>query len=379
MRPSLLTRSPAALAPLRPTPTHPKSTPRRATLPPRAAAPDTSPSPSSTTSSPPSDAGRAIYAPPSFDVLVADAAVALGGALATGATRLEVEFPALPGDKDGYSGSSDQYIDNNIQFAVAAARRLIADERVPHVQRVRVLVPDPIEARRATARFEAALTASPGVTLGHLKESGVSGLDALAQLFGGGRRRDRAEALPPADAYIAVNLSTVELVDAEQYSDALEAQAEAAGVDKAKAPAFIFWNCELDTLRADLGLFGFPPKDVQYRFLARFLPAFYIRPRDYAASIATPPYIVSYSGALFREYPGPWQVMVKKGAGEYACVAEDRLRYTLGEAKLEMAAAVGLGEAVGGDNAGARAARGVRTSTWWEDDFDLEGSHDWRK
>jgi hypothetical protein len=307
---------------------------------------------------------------------VADAAAAVGAALADGKTRLEVEFPALPGDKEGYTGSSDQYIDNNIQFALSAGRRLIAGGSA---RRVRILVPDPIEARRAAGLFAAALDAADGVSLGSLKEAGVTGLDAVASLIGGGRKRDRAAPLPEADVYIAVNLSTVELVDAEQYATTLEETGGGAGGGQQPPPAFIFWNCELDTLRADLGLFGFPPKTVQHAFLARFLPAFYIRPRDYAASIPAPPYIVNYSGALFREYPGPWQVMVKQTTGEYACVAEDRLRYTLGEAKLEMAAAVGLADAVGGDGVGARAARGVRTSTWWEDDFEVEASHDWRK
>jgi hypothetical protein len=35
---------------------------------------------------------------------------------------------------------------------------------------------------------------------------------------------------------------------------------------------------------------------------------FFLRARDYSKSVAVAPFIINYSGALFREYPGPWQV-----------------------------------------------------------------------
>ncbi len=56
---------------------------------------------SSPSSSRRSRAGRATYAPATFDELVDDASTALLAALDDGLTRIEVEFPALPGDKDG--------------------------------------------------------------------------------------------------------------------------------------------------------------------------------------------------------------------------------------------------------------------------------------
>ena len=31
-----------------------------------------------------------------------------------------------------------------------------------------------------------------------------------------------------------------------------------------------------------VGLLGFPPKELQYRFLSQFTPVFYIRQRDYS-------------------------------------------------------------------------------------------------
>ncbi len=43
------------------------------------------------------------------------------------------------------------------------------------------------------------------------------------------------------------------------------------------------------------------------------------------------PFLINYSGALFREYPGPWQVMLRQDSGQYACVAERPERYRLGQ------------------------------------------------
>jgi len=44
------------------------------------------------------------------------------------------------------------------------------------------------------------------------------------------------------------------------------------------------------------------------QFLCQFRPVFFIRLRDYSKSVNVAPFIVNYSGALFREFPGPWQV-----------------------------------------------------------------------
>ncbi len=52
--------------------------------------------------------GRQTYRPASFQVLVQDATNAVKAAVADGLTRLEVEFPALPGNIDGESMPSAQ-------------------------------------------------------------------------------------------------------------------------------------------------------------------------------------------------------------------------------------------------------------------------------
>ncbi len=134
-------------------------------------------------------------------------------------------------------------------------------------------------------------------------------------------------------------------------------------------------NLKLDTLRGDLGLPAFPPKDLQYRFLSQVLPVYYLRVRSYSKSITKPPFIVNYQGALFRAWPGSWQSMLDVGQGRYKRVASAKVRPGLGEFKVQLGEAMNLGDE-GRMNTFFR--QGYKTSTWWEDATELEEHSTWR-
>lgn len=307
--------------------------------------------------------GRETYRPQSFKELLGDAVEAIEHALEDGVNRMEVDFPTLSGDS--YKVGSDDYIDANIQLAISAATEMIEKKGI----KVHLIVPDKGEYRRSFKMFKNAFEQTEGLTMGNLRESRKGAAEGL---FGYLTRQDTAKIVPPgesakqADLFIAVNASTVELTDIEKYIQ------ETVG-----EKPLIIWNMELDTLRSDLGLFGFPSKDVQHRFLCQFKPIFYIRQREYAKTLPQPPYTIGYSGALFREYPGPWQVMFKQQNGVYACVAERKERYGLGEFKEELMEQLGLNTEEKG-SALEFLRKGYKNSTWWEDDKDKEQSNAWR-
>ena len=97
---------------------------------------------------------------------------------------------------------------------------------------------------RHKRRFRGALELTDGLSMGYLKES-RRGVLSFMGLF---RAADAEGTIPPAEAaaradiFLAVNASSVELVDVERYCG------EYVG-----ARPLVLWNIELDTLRSDLG------------------------------------------------------------------------------------------------------------------------------
>lgn len=134
----------------------------------------------------------------------------------------------------------------------------------------------------------------------------------------------------------------------------------------------VLFNLRLDVLRGDLGLPLFPGRDLHHRFLSRVRPAFYMKNRSFATSLRKPPFLVNYSGILFRQYPGPFQSILNTGSNKNKVVKTSPTRPTNVDFKDALTEALQIKGVNKGD---------LRTGgnlVWWEKDIDKDKSPNWR-
>ena len=308
--------------------------------------------------------------PDSFKSLLADAATSAEAAILDGSKLIEVEFPPLPVSKlDDSSVSAYDILAANLQFVVEFAKQLTPDSETGQPRQVALTLPDAAELRRAR-KFYGDDTPWPGLCL-HSLNGGDSGdlpgaFNPMAA-FGSIFKQGSGEVTPAewASMYIVVGASCQELPTIAALAD----------LDPTKP--IICFNLKLDTLRGDLGLPAFPGRSVHHEFLCKIKPVYYLRPRSYSLSLSVPPFLISYSGVLFRRYPEEYQTLLDRGRSSYRRVNVQKERPNLGTFKTQLTAALKLDDEKAAASAISQA--GYKQSTWWEDDKDgKDVSRDWR-
>lgn len=290
--------------------------------------------------------------PSTFFQAIQQAATAVQEALDAGETLVEVEFPPLPAAQlESSAVGAYDVLDANIRLAVDFAK--ILSER----DNVAIQFPDFEEKDRAVELNGESDTPAPGVRFGMLKAYSGNLLERLMA-----PRKEEVAIQKDDDILVVIGASAQELPDVE----ALVAQAKELG-----KPVILF-NLKLDSARGDLGLPAFPRKALHYRFLSTILPVYYLRTRSYTRSLKKPPYTVNYSGALYRVYPGPYQVLLDTSSGRYERLATRETRPALGEVRDTLTEGLDI-------DVPFKQFLGVST-TWWEaeDGLSKQSSDKWR-
>ncbi|KAJ1639335.1 hypothetical protein T492DRAFT_565669, partial [Pavlovales sp. CCMP2436] len=304
--------------------------------------------------------------PESFEFLLRQAVGASLEAACDGSKLQDVEFPPLPTSVlEDASSSAYDVSDANVRLAARFAQAL--------GKRAAVLVPDKAELERALRVLGGkqrpyanvsvhSLTAGSSGT-GDNTVEGFFGRIFNIQRFG----QQEVTVVEDAEVYIVITASCQELPDVERLW--LK--------EGPKGKTLILFNLKLDTQRGDLGLPAFPRKALQHRFLSYVKPVYFLRSRSYSLSLRRPPFLLPFSGALFRVYPGPFQCLLDTGKGRYRLVQTDARRPALGEFKEALRQALKVDQEEKG-KADDVLTRGYKTKTWFEEDAEkLDESNAW--
>tara|TARA_B100000524_G_scaffold336988_1_gene227337 strand:+ start:454 stop:1566 length:1113 start_codon:yes stop_codon:yes gene_type:complete len=301
--------------------------------------------------------------PPSFLDLIEQASEATITAVKEGSNLLEIEFPPVPLSRlEDSAISAYDLLSANLQLSLELSKKLAASGALGEGKSVAITLPDAAERVRASEYLgddnPAANVKLWALSGGDTEPSPFGFLTSLIKSVGD------TQAAEWAGAYILVGVSCQELPQIRRLAEL------------APNVPIIAFNLKLDTLRGDLGLPGFPSKDVHHEFLCKMKAVYYMRPRSYSLSLSRPPFLLSYQGVLFRKYPEGFQTLLDRGQGSYRQVAVDEKRPNLGGFKAKLTEALKLSDEAASS---AISQVGNKQSTWWEDDKDgRDISKEWR-
>jgi hypothetical protein len=288
-------------------------------------------------------------------------------AIEDGDILMDVEFPPLAADlMDDPNTSAGDIAGATTRLAIKYAANIA--QRLN--KKVAILYPDVPELENAVEQ-SGSNTPQPGVSLHSLRASYTEADGPVNMFFAFlGKGTEMVREVPEADIYVGLTFSAQELPDVEELDTR----------EQSKKPIILF-NLKLDTQRGDLGLPAFPPKDLQWRFLSRAKAVYFLRTRQYTLSLPEPPFVVNYQGAIFRQYPGPFQCLLDTGK-TFRPVTTSERRPALGEFKETITKALKIGDAAQEQEGKTRKffRTGVMSRTWWETDKDSEELHTaWRE
>jgi len=282
-------------------------------------------------------------------------------ALESGHKLIEVEFPPLPlAFLDDSSSSARDIADANTRWAIEFAKGFSSKGRVS------IVYPDEPELADAIRYVDMAggATPFPNITLSTIREDSIKNARSIDQIFGsifGATVGGTVVGIPGTIMYIAIVSSTQELPDVEKLHE----------MDP-NIP-IVFFNLRLDILRGDLGLPLFPGRDLHHRFLSRIMPAFLMRSRAFATSLRKPPFIINYSGLLYRAYPDLYQCILNTGKGK------SKVCKQLADRPSNKEFRDALTESLIIPGVTPEELKTQGNLVWWEKETNKEESDNWRK
>jgi hypothetical protein len=289
------------------------------------------------------------------------AAICARKALDDGEKLIEVEFPPLPLDFLEDSASSARDIaDANTRWAVEFAKSFT------DLGKVTIIYPDEAELDSAVQYVDEPGGRDPytNVSLATIRTDSIRNAQTLDQIIMsvfGATVGGTVEAIKDTAVYVALVSSTQELPDLEKLHK----------LDP--SIPIVFFNLRLDILRGDLGLPLFPGRDLHWRFLTRIRPAYLMRSRSFATSLRKPPFIINYSGVLFRAYPEKFQSILNTGDGKSKTVMTEDERPTNAGFREGLTDALRVSGVTDGE------LKVAQNLVWWEKEMEKEESAKWRQ